>query len=50
MVETDRSERHMIDSGIVEIAIVKNTIDKNHSNKIALGKITMVEDAGFEFL
>lgn len=50
MVEVDGSKCHMIDTGIVEIAMVKNTIDKNHPNKITPGKITMVENAGFKFL
>lgn len=50
MVKIDGSKRDMIDTGIIEIAMVEGAIDKNHPNKITPGKITMVENAGFKFL
>ena len=35
----------MIDFGAVEIALMKNTVDKNNVDKVAKRKITMVESA-----
>lgn len=35
----------MIDFGIIEIALMKKTVDKNNVDKVAKRKITMVESA-----
>jgi hypothetical protein len=35
----------MIDFGVIEIALMKKTVDKNNVDKVAKRKITMVESA-----
>lgn len=49
-VEKHRSKCHVIDFGSAKKTIVEGAIDKNHPNKIALRKITIVESAAFKFL
>ena len=44
------SKCHVIDFGSAKKAIIKDTIDKNYPNKIALREITVVESATFKFL
>lgn len=43
------SKSRVVDFGSIEIAVVKLAIDKSNTYKIALGKIAIVESAGFKF-
>lgn len=50
MVKKNASQCYVIDFGSAKNTIVKGTIDKNDSNKIALGEIASIESTAFKFL
>jgi NifB/MoaA-like Fe-S oxidoreductase len=49
-IEKYASQGYMVDFGSAKNTIIKSTINKNHSNKIALREITTVESTAFKFL